>query len=76
MQAASPALPRAVAAVQQDGHEIQVTGLVTDSEKEPLIGVTVTVVGTQNRTVTDVDGMFHITRPNKSTTMIEFTYVG
>ncbi len=76
MQAASPALPRAVAAVQQDGHEIQVTGLVTDSEKEPLIGVTVTVVGTQNRTVTDVDGMFHITVPNKSTTMIEFTYVG
>ncbi len=76
MQAASPSLPRAVAAVQQDGHEIQVTGLVTDSEKEPLIGVTVTVVGTQNRTVTDVDGMFHITVPNKSTTVIEFTYVG
>ena len=56
--------------------ETQVTGLVTDQQKEPLPGVTVTVVGTQTRAITDLDGLFKIQVPNKSTAELEFTYMG
>ena len=64
------------AAMQQQASEIQVTGMVTDQQKEPLVGVTVAVVGGQARTITDLDGMFRITVPQKSTTELELTYIG
>ena len=73
---AAPVLPQANAAIQQDTRETLVTGLVTDGEKEPLIGVTVSVVGTETKVMTDIDGMFRITIPDKSTTVLEFSYVG
>lgn len=73
---AAPALPRVAAAVQQEAKTSQVTGLVTDPEKQPLIGVTVTLVGTETRAITDVDGMFKIVVPTKSTTELEFSYMG
>ena len=37
-----------------------ISGVVTDTNDEPLIGATVLVKGTQNGTVTDVDGRFHL----------------
>ena len=64
------------AAMQQQASEIQVTGMVTDQQKEPLVGVTVAVVGGQARTISDLDGMFRITVPQKSTTELELTYIG
>ena len=66
MLMAAPALMPVQAAVEQA--ESQVTGLVTDPDKQPLVGVTVTVVGTSTRTITDADGMFRIKAPAKSTT--------
>ena len=51
------------AAAQQQVKTAQVTGMVTDAAKQPLIGVTVTLVDTDVRAVTDVDGMFHINVP-------------
>jgi TonB-linked SusC/RagA family outer membrane protein len=52
-----------------------ISGLVTDENDEPLIGVTVMVKGTQTGTVTDVEGQFSLlvegTHPK-----LEFTYVG
>ena len=56
--------------------ESQVTGMVTDQQKEPLPGVTVTVVGTQIRAITDMDGLFKIQVPNKNSSELEFTYMG
>ena len=41
------------------GQQITVRGTVTD-ESAPLVGVTVFVEGTQNGTVTDVDGNYSI----------------
>ena len=63
---------------QTDGTSAKsvVTGMVTDAEKQPLIGVTVTVVGTEIRAVTDMDGMFRISAPMKSSTELEFNYIG
>ena len=62
--------------MQQDAKTSQVTGLVTDQEKQPLIGVTVTVLGTDTRAITDADGMFRILAPTKSSTELEFSYMG
>ncbi|TKG96689.1 SusC/RagA family TonB-linked outer membrane protein [Puteibacter caeruleilacunae] len=43
---------------QQDGKRIK--GTVTDAEKEPLPGATVTIVGTTKGVITDMDGRFDI----------------
>ena len=70
-------VPLAVtASAQQSAGDVQVTGLVTDQNKEPLIGVTVSVVGGQARTITDLDGMFRLNVPQKSSTELELTYIG
>ena len=76
MLMAAPLLPQAPAAVAQSVQTNQVTGLVTDKQKEPLIGVTVTLVGTETRAITDADGMFRINVPAKSGTTLEFNYIG
>ena len=55
----------------------RVTGQVMDSNKEPLIGVTVKLVGAPAAasTVTDIDGMFSMPVDGKSATL-EISYVG
>jgi TonB-linked SusC/RagA family outer membrane protein len=53
---------------------IVVRGSVTDSANEPLIGATVQVVGTDNGTITDIDGNYSIrVGANQS---LHFAYVG
>lgn len=54
--------------------EITATGTVTDSNGEPLIGVTVAVVKGNNGTITDIDGNFSI-KCNKGATL-KFSYIG
>ena len=76
MLMAAPAVSPAAAATQQHQTEGQVTGLVTDQQNQPLIGVTVSVVGSETRAITDVDGMFRIMAPTKASTELEFSYMG
>lgn len=53
-----------------------VTGKVTDAENgEPLIGATVSVVGTTRGGVTDIDGKFSVSVPDGST-QLRFAYTG
>ena len=52
----------------------RVTGTVTDSEGEPVIGASVMVKGTSTGTVTDLDGRYSIAV--KSGQTIEFSFVG
>lgn len=59
---------------QQSEQKVTITGLVTDEEKEPIIGATVTLKGTTTGTITDTDGRFSIEVQPKST--LVFTYVG
>ncbi|MDD4776977.1 MAG: TonB-dependent receptor [Fermentimonas sp.] len=54
---------------------ILVSGRVTDVNNEPLIGVTVQVIGTVHGTVTDADGTFTITNV-PSNAQLEISYVG
>lgn len=50
--------------------KIDIKGIVTDKNKEPLIGATVIVKGTSQGTVTAVDGSFSLTVPSKSTLVV------
>lgn len=53
-----------------------VTGMVTDSKKEALIGVNVTVKGASTTgTITDMDGKFILDVPTGNSTLV-FSYIG
>ncbi|MDE7386644.1 MAG: TonB-dependent receptor [Muribaculaceae bacterium] len=53
-----------------------VTGNVTDDTGEPLIGVTVMVVGSSVGAPTDFDGNYSINVPDPAKDQLRFTYVG
>ncbi len=61
------------AASAKDG-ELKVSGRVVDSQGEPVIGACITIEGTTNGTVTDVDGKFTLTASNDA--MLKVTYIG
>ena len=53
-----------------------VNGVVTDSNGEPLVGVTIAVKGSTNYgVITDLDGRYTISVPQDKTTLV-FSYVG
>lgn len=54
---------------------IRISGTVVDDHQEPLIGVSIVVQGTTNGTVTDIDGHFYLTVPDKES-LLELSYVG
>lgn len=53
----------------------QVNGVVEDEKGEPVIGATIQVPGTSLGTISDYDGMFSISVPDETKTLI-ITYVG
>ena len=53
----------------------QVSGLVLDQNREPVIGATVKVKGTKTGTATDVDGHFTVSVPDKDA-ILAISYVG
>ena len=61
------------AASTKDG-ELKVSGRVVDTQGEPVIGACITIEGTTNGTVTDVDGKFTLTAPNDA--MLKVSYIG
>lgn len=54
--------------------KMEVSGTVFDEQKQPLIGVTVMVKGTNNGTVTDINGKYRI-QAKKGETLV-FSYIG
>lgn len=50
-----------------------ITGKVVDENGEPLIGATVLVKGTQDGTITDVDGSFQLDVPDGAVLVFSFT---
>lgn len=52
-----------------------IKGSVTDETGEPMIGVSVLVVGTATGTITDINGMYSVEVPNNNA-VLEFSYIG
>ena len=50
-------------------------GVVKDATGEPIIGASVSVKGTKNATVTDLDGNFTLSGVSKGTTIV-ISYIG
>lgn len=73
-KAAATAPARAQQPAQQKGTTVKTTGRVTDTNGEPIIGATVRQAGTNNATVTDVDGNFTINALRGA--QLEISYVG
>lgn len=55
--------------------QAQVSGVITDSDGFPLIGVSVHEIGTSNGTVTDIDGSYSL-MPSGYPATIVYSYVG
>lgn len=55
--------------------QIRVSGIVTDQNNEPLVGVTVKIVDTNTGTLTDLNGKYILTVPSGKNSL-EFSYVG
>ncbi|MBF1418102.1 SusC/RagA family TonB-linked outer membrane protein [Prevotella histicola] len=56
--------------------QTEISGTVISSEdKQPVVGASILVVGTQMGTVTDIDGNFHLTVP-EGKTQLRIQYVG
>jgi len=53
----------------------QVSGTVVDENQEPLIGASVKVQGTNQGTITDLDGFYHLDNVAKGATL-EISYIG
>ncbi|MDR2968865.1 MAG: SusC/RagA family TonB-linked outer membrane protein, partial [Tannerellaceae bacterium] len=61
-------------APQQVGNRVSVTGTVTDSAGEPIIGANVIEKGTTNGTVTDFDGKFALSVSERA--VLTISYIG
>lgn len=53
---------------------VSVSGTISDENGDPLPGATITVLGTSQGTVSDLDGKFSITVPDGAT--LVFSYIG
>ena len=56
--------------------DISLSGRVTNTKKEPLEGVSVTVKGTQMGTTTNADGRFQLSVPSANNMELVFSFVG
>ena len=62
---------KAATAGVQDG-EVKVSGLVVDTQGEPVIGASILIEGTNKGTVTDVDGKFSLPAPSGAILKVAF----
>ena len=61
-------------AYAQGGGKVTVSGTVTDASNLPIIGASVTIDGTDQGVMTDIDGKYSIDA--KSTDILTFSYIG
>jgi TonB-linked SusC/RagA family outer membrane protein len=52
---------------------LEIKGKVTDTNQEPLIGATILVQGTEQGTITDINGNFQVKTDPKATLIISYT---
>lgn len=74
LQASKREAAKAIDSKVADPQKDLITGNVLDKDGVPLIGVTVSVKGSNNATITDIDGFFSITTEQGQT--LSFSYIG
>jgi len=55
--------------------QLKVSGTITDSNKDPLIGVNIKVAGEKTGTISDSNGKYTIQVPNATSALV-FSYIG
>ena len=75
LTAEAPETSKQTSSGNETGDSFEISGTVTDSNGEPLIGVGVTLQGTSTGAITDVDGRYTISVPSRNT-VLEFAYLG
>ena len=70
-----PSFSASLEALGIEQKKVTVNGVVLDDTREPLIGVSVLVKGSQQGTVTDLDGKYTLTL-TKSKSVLAFSYIG
>ena len=55
--------------------QVEVKGQVNDDGGEPLAGVNILIKGTNSGSISNSEGMFSITTPNKNCTLV-FSFIG
>lgn len=60
---------------QSPNQERTITGKVTDSKREPLIGVSIQVKGSDSGAITDMDGNYKVTVSGRNPVLV-FSYIG
>ena len=55
--------------------QMKISGIVTDKNNDPLIGVNIRIKGTSTGTITDVDGKYSIQAPDSKSVLV-FSYIG
>ena len=59
-----------------EAQERRVYGYVTDTNNDPLVGVSVRIQGTQIATITDIKGRYQLNGDFDKGSVISFTYIG
>ncbi|MDR1718619.1 MAG: TonB-dependent receptor [Dysgonamonadaceae bacterium] len=68
--------PEMMAQEKSQSAPIKITGTVRDVNGDPLIGVNIQEVGTNNFTVSDINGNYTLNNVAGSASVLRFTYVG
>ena len=73
---ASAPAPIGMEKAADQAHDDVVAGTVLDTNGDPLAGVTIQQRGTQNKTVTDIEGRYTIRLKAGAARTLTFSYVG
>lgn len=68
--------PNANTGTGDEANKYTVSGRVVDASNEPLPGVNISIVGTKDRTISDVDGNFYIEIKSGKQSELAISYVG
>lgn len=71
-----PLISTNIPEMTESASQQRITGKVTDANGNPLEGVSVMVIGTNNGTATDKDGFYSLEIEDSESTILEFSSVG